>query len=125
MILACVQLNAKKQLRKQRLADRLAQRRAALEAQNASTDCASDIVERALQEEEEQEISVIEREYESEKEEVERHMDKVDERFEQIRLLLETRQGWYDIYGNAHHNQKSPSKLQSERKAVTYGKNSL
>ena len=59
------------------------------------------------------------------KEEVERHMDKVDERFEQIRLLLETRQGWYDIYGNAHHNQKSPSKLQSERKAVTYGKNSL
>ena len=59
------------------------------------------------------------------KEEVKLHMKTVDERFEQIYLLLKTRQGWYDIYGNAHHNQKPPLKSQSERKAVTYGKSSL
>jgi hypothetical protein len=66
----------------------------------------------------------MENKMENLKKEVERHMEKVDERFQQILVLLQTRQGWYDIYGNAHHNQKPPSKSSSGRKAVIYGSNS-
>ena len=54
------------------------------------------------------------------KKEVKDHLKKVDESFEKIRELLVTRQGWYDIYGNAHHNQKPPPKHNSARKAVIY-----